>query len=108
MVLISVYLRDFFLSLTKDQREEFAGKCGTTTGQIIQIYSGNRSCNPSLAINFDRESKGEVKCEELRPDVDFDYLRKKKSLNVIKTMSEKPMIFGDENAFVDWHDGGVA
>ena len=51
-------LRDYFLSLTKDKRDDFAEKCGTTTGQIIQIYSGNRSCNPALAINFDRESGG--------------------------------------------------
>ena len=72
-------LRDYFLSLTKDKRDDFAEKCGTTTGQIIQIYSGNRSCNPALAINFDRERGGVIKCDDLCPDVDFDYLRKQQA-----------------------------
>jgi DNA-binding transcriptional regulator YdaS (Cro superfamily) len=71
-------LKDYFLSLEKTEREIFAEKCGTTVGQITQIYTGNRTCNPSLAINFDRESNGAISCDELCPDVDFDYLRKQK------------------------------
>ncbi|WP_269527878.1 hypothetical protein [Acinetobacter baumannii] len=37
---------------------------------------GYRPCNPSLAINIDRESKGQVRCDDLCPDTDFDYLRR--------------------------------
>lgn len=68
-------LRDFVLSLSQDERRNFADKCGTTTGMLLQIYCGNRKCNPTLAIEIDKHSGGLVKCDVLCPDVDFDYLR---------------------------------
>lgn len=73
-------LKDYFLSLSKKDRQLFAEKSGTTVGQIIQIYTGNRSCSTALAINFDRESGGKVRCDELCPDVDFAYLMNKKAV----------------------------
>lgn len=68
-------LRDFFLSLSTDEREIFAGKCGTTAGHIKHIYSGNRNCNESVAIMIDKHSEGVVKCDVLCPETDFDYVR---------------------------------
>lgn len=73
-------LKDYFLSLSKKDRQLFAEKAGTTVGQIIQIYTGNRSCSAVLAINFDRESGGQIRCDELCPDVDFAYLTNKKAV----------------------------
>lgn len=68
-------LREFLLSFDKDKRSEFAKKCGTTLGMMVQIYLGNRKCNPALAIEIDKHSGGAVKCDELCPDVDFNYIR---------------------------------
>lgn len=54
---------------------QFAAVCGTTIGHLKQIAYGHRQSNPALAINIERESGGAVRCEELRPDVDWAYLR---------------------------------
>lgn len=69
-------LRDYFLALTLDERQEFAKKCGTSTHYINQIYGGSRKCNPALAIEMDKHSGGAVKCDELCPKADFEYIRK--------------------------------
>ena len=71
--------KDFFFGLVKQDREDFAIKCGTTVGQMRQIAYGNRPCNPSLAINIDRESFGRVLCDELCPDTDWNYIRQQMS-----------------------------
>jgi len=68
-------LKEFFFSLDRHERDAFASNCGTTVGQIKQIAYGNRPCNPTLAINIDRESCGRVPCDELCPDVDWNYVR---------------------------------
>ena len=68
-------LKSFFLSLSKQDRAQFAARCGTTVGQLRNVAYG-RTCGESLAINIERESGREVTCEELRPDVDWGYLRR--------------------------------
>lgn len=67
-------LKDFYLSMNAEQREDFAKRCGTTLGQVRNVAYG-RNCGEALAISIERESHGAVRCEELRPDVDWAYLR---------------------------------
>lgn len=67
-------LKDFYLSMPIEQRECFAARCGTTLGQLRNVAYG-RQCGEALAINIERESLGAVRCEDLRPDVDWAYLR---------------------------------
>lgn len=71
-------LSDYLKALSKhDKRspEDFAARCGTTVGQLRNIACGHRRARESLAINIERESRGAVLCETLRPDVDWAYLR---------------------------------
>ena len=68
-------LLNFINSLSAEQRDDFARKCGTTTGMLKQICYGYRKCNPTLAIEIDKHSGGKVTCESLNKDADFDYLR---------------------------------
>jgi DNA-binding transcriptional regulator YdaS (Cro superfamily) len=68
-------LKSYFYELSIEDREKFAKACGTTVGQLTQIMGNHRNCNPSLAINIERESNGKVICNDLCPNVDFDYLR---------------------------------
>lgn len=56
-------------------KEAFAKRCETTWGFLKLVAYGHRRAGESLAINIDRESAGQVTCEELRPDVDWAYLR---------------------------------
>lgn len=69
-------LRKFVTSMPIASRADFAGLCGTSIGHLEHIYNGHRGCNPVLAIEIDKHSGGAVKCDELRPDADFDYIRR--------------------------------
>lgn len=81
-------LKDFFRSMPVSDREAFAERCDTTVGHLRNVAYGLRPCGESLAINIDRESRGEVRCDELRPDVDWAYLLRS-STNSRLTISRK-------------------
>lgn len=68
-------LIDYINSIPEEDREAFAKRCGTSLGYLRQVAYGNRRCRESLAINVERESVRKVLCEELRPDVDWAFLR---------------------------------
>lgn len=69
-------LKVFIGALGSDvEREAFAFRCGTTFGHLRQIYYGNRACDIGLAIEIEKNSDQQVLCEQMRPDVDFNYLR---------------------------------
>lgn len=67
-------LLDYIKGLNKEQLEAFAAGCSTTVGQIKQVAYGRR-VGAELAIAIDRNTAGQVSCEELRPDIDWQYLR---------------------------------
>ncbi|KKW76126.1 transcriptional regulator [Acinetobacter sp. Ag2] len=62
---------------TKQAKESFATRCITSLGYLRLVASGVRQCSATLAIAIDRESQGQVRCDDLCPDADFDYLRAK-------------------------------
>lgn len=67
-------LLDYMKGLDKQKLETFALTCGTSVGQLRQVAYGRRA-GAELAIAIDRSSCGEVSCEEVRPDIDWEYLR---------------------------------
>ncbi len=69
-------LRLFLAQMSLAERETFAKRCKTTPGHLRNVSYGCRTCAESLAIAIERESKRKVRCEELRPDVDWAYLRR--------------------------------
>lgn len=54
---------------------DFASRCGTSVAYIRKTISAGNRFGEKLCINFERESLGAIVCEELRPDVDWAYLR---------------------------------
>lgn len=68
-------LIDLIRSLEPAQLDALAERSGTSVGNLKQIAYGYRLAGPGLAINLDRESGRAVTCEELRPDIDWAYLR---------------------------------
>lgn len=68
-------LHEFLKPLESDALSAFALACHTTPGQLKQVAYGNRRPSASLAINIERESRGQVTCEQLRPDIDWAYVR---------------------------------
>jgi DNA-binding transcriptional regulator YdaS (Cro superfamily) len=75
-------LYDFIKKLEKADLNGFASRCQTSAGQLKQIAYGHRRPNASLAISIERESSGAVTCEEMRPDVDWAYLRNSPTASV--------------------------
>lgn len=65
----------YWLGLPVLEREAFAKKCKTSVGHLRNIAYGDKPCGESLAISIERESQRSVACEDLRPDVDWAYLR---------------------------------
>lgn len=68
-------LHVYIKALDRAALDDLAKRCQTTAGQLKQVAYGNRRANAGLAINLERETEGQVTCEELRPDIDWAYLR---------------------------------
>ena len=81
-------LLPFWQSLSQGARQRFAKRCGTSANHLRNVAYGLKSCGASLCINVERESGGAVRCEDLRPDVDWDYLRLTLRRSKIQTPSQ--------------------
>lgn len=68
-------LKKYIQSIPVSEREIFAKKCDTTFNHLRNVAYGYKPAGESLCINIERESGGIVRCEEMRQDVDWDFLR---------------------------------
>ena len=68
-------LSQFLKSLSRDALDEFAKRCETSSAHLKQVAGSHRRAGEYLCINIERESGGVIRCESLRPDVDWAYLR---------------------------------
>jgi DNA-binding transcriptional regulator YdaS (Cro superfamily) len=68
-------LHSYFKALDKDEREKFATAAGTSVAYIWQIIYGQRRCKEGLAIEISKAAHGAVSLHDLRPDVDWEYVR---------------------------------
>ncbi len=71
-------LIDLLKNMKRAEAKDFATRCATSVGQLRQVAYGARRAGESLAINIERESHGLIRCEDLRPDVDWQYIRNSK------------------------------
>lgn len=69
-------LRRYLNQLELPAQSAFAHRCGTTVGYLRKAISAKHRLGVSLAIRLERESAGAVRLEDLRPDVDWCYLRR--------------------------------
>lgn len=68
-------LREYLNGLDSDKQERFASRCDTTVGYLRKAISTKQLLGPNLVIAIERETAGAVNCEDLRPDVDWQFLR---------------------------------
>lgn len=68
-------LLSYLNSLAAPERIDFATRCGTSAGYLRKAISSGQRIGERIVINIERESAGAVRCEDLRPDVDWAYLR---------------------------------
>ncbi|WP_114968530.1 transcriptional regulator [Rhodoferax ferrireducens] len=62
-------------SLNHKDREAFAKRCGTTVGYLRKAISVNQRIGEVLCLRIGLESNGVIKPEDIRPDLDWEYLR---------------------------------
>ena len=75
-------LFEYIKKLSKSERNYFALRCGTSFAHLRNVAYGYKRAGELLCINIERESDGLVECEDLRPDVDWGYLRASRSRHV--------------------------
>lgn len=68
-------LREYLNGLPAADQAEFAARCGTSIGYLRKAISTRQRLGPDIVVRIERESGGEVRCEELRDDVDWSFLR---------------------------------
>jgi DNA-binding transcriptional regulator YdaS (Cro superfamily) len=68
-------LREYLNALTPAEQHEFAARVGTSVGYLRKAISARQNIGDNLVVAIERESRGAVRCEHLRPDVDWAYLR---------------------------------
>lgn len=68
-------LLQYLNSLSKDARTTFCGSCGTSEGYLRKAVSKSQQLGGDLCILIERESKSAVRCEDLRPDADWAFIR---------------------------------
>ena len=62
-------------SLSPEAREAFASRCGTTVGYLRKACSIKQTLSEGMCLRIGAESAGAVAPEDLRPDVDWKFLR---------------------------------
>lgn len=62
-------------ALPRAAQIDFASRCGTSVGYLRKAISTGQKIGESLCIRIERESSRAVRCEDIRPDVDWLYLR---------------------------------
>lgn len=62
-------------ALQKEPRQRFVESCCTSEAYLRKAISSGQRLGAGLCIKVDRASGGAVRCEDLRPDVDWAYLR---------------------------------
>ena len=61
--------------LENKSASDLAASVGISNAYLSQIKNGVRKASPQICISIERETKGAIRCEDLRPDVDWAYLR---------------------------------
>ncbi len=74
-ILRRVKFRDYYYGIPVKRREAFAKRVGVSAGYLKLVAQGERQVGESVAIEVEKASAGAVTVEELRPDVDWAYLR---------------------------------
>lgn len=68
-------LREYLNSMSPEKQEAFAEQCDTSISYLRKAISVGHKMGERLVISIEKASHGSVRCEDLRPDVDWSYLR---------------------------------
>lgn len=60
------------------RKVDFLVRCRTSWNLLRQVARGQKRPSVTMCIQIERGTRGDVRCETLRPDVDWDYLKRRK------------------------------
>lgn len=72
------------------EREDFARRCGTSVVFLQHCSRLHKRASFELAVAIERETKGAVRIEELRPDLDISHIRARPAEDVLKAIVMDP------------------
>jgi DNA-binding transcriptional regulator YdaS (Cro superfamily) len=72
-------LREYIKSLNAEQRVAFSEAIGASIGHLRKAISLRQKLSPAVVVEIERASSGRITCEQLRPDVNWGYLRSSRS-----------------------------
>lgn len=75
MLAVMDKLKNFLSGIPTSEREFFAVKVGKSWGHLRNVSYGLMLSSAELCIALERESKGLITCEYLRPDLDWHIVR---------------------------------
>lgn len=81
----------FINSLPADERDAWCIRCGTTQGYLRKACSKKQNLGEGICIRIEKESAAAVRCEMLRPDVDWAYLRGSLSITAVSQTECAPI-----------------
>lgn len=62
-------LKNFLNSLTKEQQALYAKRCGTSVAYLKKAIYNKPKMDGALCLRLENESYGQVKKQDLRPDI---------------------------------------
>jgi len=72
-------LRAYLNAMQRATQREFAARCGTSLQYLRNALSRQQKLGIELCIEIERQSDRRVRCEDLRPDVDWVYLSSRRA-----------------------------
>jgi hypothetical protein len=77
-------LRNFYITLSRDERFEFCRRALTSGGYLSQIYGGWTLASVAVSLRIEAASGGVIRAAYLRPDV---FTQPKKDSNELEQTS---------------------
>lgn len=71
-------LLELLKSKSVEEQKALAAACDTSAQYLFHVAHERKRAGETLCINLERETGGVIRCEDLRPDVDWAYLRNTK------------------------------
>jgi len=68
-------LRTYLNERSVAEQIAFAIGCGTKLGYFRKALSAKQKFSEGLCMRIEAQSDGQVRCEDLRPDLDWTFLR---------------------------------
>lgn len=71
---------EYFKALNPMEREGLCAIVGIKPTWLRNLVWGGRTCSVSLAVRFEKATRGKVKAIDIRPDIDWDLVYGKRKI----------------------------